>query len=41
MIGIPVIILAIIGGAYNQGYFDNTFEKTEVKVVKPVVKHRS
>lgn len=27
MIGIPVLILAIIGGAYSQGYFDNTFER--------------
>ena len=27
MIGIPVLILAIIGGAYNQGFFDNTFER--------------
>ena len=27
MIGIPVLILIIIGGAYTQGYFDNTLEK--------------
>lgn len=27
MIGIPVLILAIIGGAYSQGFFDNTFER--------------
>ncbi len=27
MIGIPVLILIIIGGAYSQGFFDNTFEK--------------
>ncbi|ABX13084.1 zinc-ribbon domain-containing protein [Nitrosopumilus maritimus] len=41
MIGIPVIILAIIGGAYSQGYFDNTFERTELKDeqvnVKPTI----
>ena len=28
MIGIPVLILAIIGGAYSQGYFDNTLERS-------------
>ncbi len=27
LIGIPVLILIIIGGAYSQGFFDNTFEK--------------
>jgi len=27
MIGIPVLILIIIGGAYGMGFFDNTFEK--------------
>ena len=27
MIGIPVLILIIIGGAYSQGFFDNAFEK--------------
>ena len=27
IIGIPVLILIIIGGAYSQGFFDNTFEK--------------
>jgi len=26
-VGIPVLILIIIGGAYSQGFFDNTFEK--------------
>jgi ribosomal protein S27AE len=26
MIGIPVLILIIIGGAYSQGFFDNAFE---------------
>ena len=28
MIGIPVLILIILGGAYNQGFFDNTFERS-------------
>jgi len=27
IIGIPVLILIIIGGAYSQGFFENTFEK--------------
>ena len=27
LVGIPVLILIIIGGAYSQGFFDNTFEK--------------
>ncbi len=27
MIGIPVLILIILGGAYSQGFFDNAFEK--------------
>jgi len=27
MIGIPVLILIILGGAYSQGFFDNTFER--------------
>ena len=27
MIGIPVLILIIIGGAYSQGFLDNAFEK--------------
>lgn len=27
IIGIPVLILIIIGGAYSQGFFDNTFER--------------
>jgi len=27
MIGIPVLILIIIGGAYTQGFFDNTYER--------------
>ncbi len=27
IIGIPVLILIIIGGAYSQGFFDNAFEK--------------
>lgn len=27
MIGIPVLILIIIGGSYNQGFFDNIFER--------------
>ena len=27
IVGIPVLILIIIGGAYSQGYFDNTFQK--------------
>ena len=31
MIGIPVLILIIIGGAYNQGIFDNTFERYDSK----------
>jgi len=26
MIGIPVLILIILGGAYSQGFFDNAFE---------------
>jgi uncharacterized membrane protein YvbJ len=26
MIGIPVLILIILGGAYNQGFFDNSLE---------------
>ena len=29
MIGVPVLILAIIGGAYSQGYFDSSVEKTD------------
>ena len=37
IIGIPIIILAIIGGAYSQGYFDNTFEKTEAKEIEKTV----
>ena len=28
MIGIPVLILIIIGGVYGMGFFDNTFENT-------------
>jgi len=28
IIGIPVLILVIIGGAYSQGFFDNTFERS-------------
>ncbi len=28
MIGIPVLILIILGGAYHQGFFDNTFERS-------------
>ena len=40
MVGIPVLILIIIGGAYSQGYFDNAFESWIVeepieKEVKP------
>ena len=27
MIGIPVIVLAILGAGYSQGYFDSAFEK--------------
>ena len=27
IIGIPVLILIVIGGAYSQGFFDNAFEK--------------
>ncbi|MFQ5497493.1 MAG: zinc ribbon domain-containing protein, partial [Nitrosopumilus sp.] len=27
IVGIPILILIILGGAYSQGYFDNTFEK--------------
>ncbi|AJW71086.1 zinc-ribbon domain-containing protein [Nitrosopumilus adriaticus] len=27
IIGIPVLILIIVGGAYGLGYFDNTFER--------------
>jgi len=27
MIGIPILILIIIGGAYGFGYFDNMFER--------------
>ncbi|QLH06578.1 zinc-ribbon domain-containing protein [Nitrosopumilus ureiphilus] len=27
MIGIPVLILIILGGAYSQGFFDKTFER--------------
>ncbi len=27
LIGIPVLFLVILGGAYSQGFFDNTFEK--------------
>ena len=34
IIGIPVIILVIIGGIYSQGYFDNTFEKADVKKIE-------
>jgi len=29
MIGIPVIVLAILGAGYSQGYFDSAFEKYE------------
>ena len=28
LIGIPVLILIIIGGAYSQGFFDNAFERS-------------
>ncbi len=28
LVGIPVLILIIIGGAYSQGFFDNTFERS-------------
>lgn len=37
MIGIPVIILAILGAAYSQGYFDGAFERDEPKdiIVEP------
>ncbi len=28
MIGIPVLILIILGGVYSQGFFDNTFERS-------------
>ena len=31
MIGIPVLILAIIGGAYSQGIFDSAFERYDSK----------
>ncbi|WP_428327200.1 zinc-ribbon domain-containing protein [Nitrosopumilus sp.] len=43
MIGIPILILAIVGGAYSQGVFDNTFERANIqepkitpKVIEPV-----
>lgn len=29
IIGIPVLILIIIGGAYSQGFFDNAFDRYE------------
>ena len=32
MIGVPVLILAIIGGAYSQGYFDSVVEKNDSSV---------
>jgi len=28
LVGIPVLILIIIGGAYSQGFFDNTLERS-------------
>ena len=38
IIGIPVLILIIIGGAYSQGLLDNTFEKyTSEETIKDVV----
>ncbi len=33
MIGIPVLILIIIGGAYSSGYFDNTFDRYDSEVI--------
>jgi len=33
IIGIPVIILIILGAAFSQGYFDSAFEKTPSNVV--------
>lgn len=40
MIGIPVLVLAIIGGAYSQGYFDDALDRyssDEDVEIKPVV----
>ena len=31
MIVLPIVILIIIGAAYNQGFFDNTFERYDSK----------
>jgi len=34
MIGIPILILVIIGGAYSQGFFDNTFERYDSEEIE-------
>jgi len=36
MIGIPILILVIIGGAYSQGVFDNTFERYDSEEVEKI-----
>ena len=37
MIGVPVLILAVIGGAYSIGYFDNAVERTHSTLEKAPV----
>ena len=39
LVGIPILILIILGGGYTQGYFDNTFERSPstVSPISPVV----
>lgn len=37
MIGIPVLILIILGGAYSQGYFDNALESSSDTVSTPII----
>jgi hypothetical protein len=49
LIGIPVLVLIILGGAYSQGFFDNAFEsriaeepiENEVKPIDKVVSTES
>ena len=37
IIAIPVIILLILGAAYSQGFFDDSFEKSTPKITETVV----
>jgi len=42
LVGIPVLILIIIGGAYSQGFFDNTFEKySSDNTIEDVIESKS